>query len=64
MLFYELAAQCGHKAWCDTSVECDHINQEWAVNGETRRNLIRSRKEYIPLVKDVIEVEMEEYVNS
>ena len=64
VLFYELAAQCGHKAWCDTSVECDHINQEWAVNGETRRNLIRSHKEYIPLVKDVIEVEMEEYVNS
>ncbi len=44
VLFYELASQCGHKAWCDTSVECDHINTEWTINGEKYRDQVKSPK--------------------
>ncbi|NMC34399.1 MAG: hypothetical protein GYA36_18395 [Veillonellaceae bacterium] len=62
--FYELAAQCGHEAWCDTSVECDHINQEWIINGESYRKQVKANKVIIPLVKDYVDVEMEEFSNS
>ena len=61
VLFYELAAESGHKAWCDTSIECDHINQEWSIGGKEYRDDVKRRTVPIQLVKDVVNVEMDEY---
>lgn len=61
MIFYELAAQCGHKAWCDTSVECDHVSDEWVINGETYRDDRKKTLEVVPMFRDVVSIEMEEY---
>jgi hypothetical protein len=60
VLFYELASQCGHKAWCDTSVECNHINTEWTIGGEQYRDEVKRSKIIIPLVKDFVSIEMDE----
>lgn len=64
VLFYELAAQCGHLAWCDTSVECDHVNTEWIIGGKDQREHIKKTKRELPLVKDIISIEMEETDNE
>lgn len=61
VLFYELAAQCGHKAWCDTSVECEHINTEWVIGGKNHREQVNKTNVKIPLVKDIVSIEMEDY---
>lgn len=61
LIFYELASQCGHNAWCDTSVECDHISNEWIINGEAFRDNRKKNMEVIPLVKEYVNIEMEEY---
>lgn len=38
MWFFELAAQVGHKAWVDTSLECGHLRPK-AFTGEEYREL-------------------------
>lgn len=58
--FYALAADCGIEAWCDTSVECDHVGT-WKINGEQYRETVKKNKNIIPLVKEYILVEEDEY---
>jgi len=60
MLFYDIAAECGHKAWADTSVECDHLS-EWSIDGEVFRKHVKKTLAKTPLFREYVNVEMEEY---
>lgn len=62
--FYELAKQCGHEAWCDTSVECDHINNEWIINGKTYREYVKKISTPVPIVKEYVNIDTEGYAGS
>lgn len=61
VIFYEMAAESGHKAWCDTGVECDHISNEWVISGEKARRAIKEYRTPVSLVKDYVSIEMVDY---
>lgn len=56
VIFYELAAQCGHTAWCDTSVEVPHTGMI-DVDGGTYRKALRKKKNDVWRVRDVFSVD-------
>lgn len=58
--FYALAEDCKIEMWCDTSVECDHVGT-WVVNGKQYRDTVKKNKTVIPLVKEYVVVEEDEY---
>jgi hypothetical protein len=51
--FYEVAQLCGYQAWCDTSVEVEHLGMR-SVTGETYRKHMKETQYKTTGVKDYI----------